>query len=34
MPRHWDPEDLISTNWLHNKVWIPAGFVASLLMKG
>nr|WP_227738589.1 MULTISPECIES: hypothetical protein [Wolbachia] len=19
MPRHWDPEDLISTKWLHNK---------------
>nr|WP_264338071.1 WPE palindromic element domain-containing protein [Wolbachia endosymbiont (group A) of Cheilosia soror] len=23
MPRHWDPEDLISTKWLHNKGWIP-----------
>ncbi|MDU8908524.1 hypothetical protein RYF00_00055, partial [Wolbachia endosymbiont of Drosophila bocqueti] len=22
MPRHWDPEDLISTKWLHNKGWI------------
>ncbi|WP_265034684.1 MULTISPECIES: WPE palindromic element domain-containing protein [unclassified Wolbachia] len=20
---HWDPEDLISTKWLHNKGWIP-----------
>ncbi|MBA8757880.1 hypothetical protein wCauA_03210 [Wolbachia endosymbiont of Carposina sasakii] len=19
VPRHWDPEDLISTKWLHNK---------------
>ncbi|WP_265034853.1 MULTISPECIES: WPE palindromic element domain-containing protein [unclassified Wolbachia] len=23
MPRHWDPENLISTKWLHNKGWIP-----------
>ncbi|MFP3033157.1 MAG: WPE palindromic element domain-containing protein, partial [Wolbachia sp.] len=23
MPRHWDPEDLILTKWLHNKGWIP-----------
>ncbi|MDE5061991.1 WPE palindromic element domain-containing protein [Wolbachia endosymbiont of Drosophila tsacasi] len=23
MPRHWDPEDVISTKWLHNKGWIP-----------
>ncbi|MBA8757679.1 hypothetical protein HCR18_00880 [Wolbachia pipientis] len=24
VPRHWDPEDLILTKWLHNKGWIPA----------
>ncbi|MFP3020952.1 MAG: hypothetical protein ACEY3F_06545 [Wolbachia sp.] len=23
MPRHWDPEDLILTKWLHNKDWMP-----------
>ncbi|MDE5061359.1 WPE palindromic element domain-containing protein, partial [Wolbachia endosymbiont of Drosophila nikananu] len=23
MLRHWDPEDVISTKWLHNKGWIP-----------
>ncbi|QMV47505.1 hypothetical protein HC356_01675 [Wolbachia pipientis] len=23
VPRHWDPEDVISTKWLHNKGWIP-----------
>nr|WP_320157616.1 WPE palindromic element domain-containing protein [Wolbachia endosymbiont (group A) of Bombylius major] len=22
VPRHWDPEDLILTKWLHNKDWI------------
>ncbi|XXB89273.1 WPE palindromic element domain-containing protein [Wolbachia endosymbiont of Zygogramma bicolorata] len=23
-PDYLDPEDLISTKWLHNKGWIPA----------
>ncbi|WP_265031678.1 WPE palindromic element domain-containing protein [Wolbachia endosymbiont (group A) of Tiphia femorata] len=23
VPRHWDPEDLILTKWLHNKDWMP-----------
>nr|WP_245611103.1 MULTISPECIES: WPE palindromic element domain-containing protein [unclassified Wolbachia] len=23
MPRHWDPENLTSNKWLHNKGWIP-----------
>nr|WP_265037610.1 WPE palindromic element domain-containing protein [Wolbachia endosymbiont (group A) of Anomoia purmunda] len=34
MPRHWDPEDLISTKWLHNKGWIPvsATFMTSFTM--
>ncbi|MBA8756367.1 hypothetical protein HCR15_04765 [Wolbachia pipientis] len=34
VPRHWDPEDLISTKWLHNKGWIPvpsAGMTSSLV---
>ncbi|MFP3016343.1 MAG: WPE palindromic element domain-containing protein [Wolbachia sp.] len=29
-----DPEDLISTKWLHNKVWIPVpstGMTSSLV---
>ncbi|WP_353288301.1 WPE palindromic element domain-containing protein [Wolbachia endosymbiont (group A) of Tromatobia lineatoria] len=31
---HWDPEDLISTKWLHNKGWIPVpstGMTPSLV---
>ncbi|WP_265034496.1 MULTISPECIES: WPE palindromic element domain-containing protein [unclassified Wolbachia] len=23
VPRHWDPENLILTKWLHNKDWMP-----------
>ncbi|WP_245611747.1 WPE palindromic element domain-containing protein [Wolbachia endosymbiont of Nomada flava] len=23
VPRHWDPENLTSNKWLHNKGWIP-----------
>ncbi|MDE5061458.1 WPE palindromic element domain-containing protein [Wolbachia endosymbiont of Drosophila nikananu] len=31
MPRHWDPEDLILTKWLHNKGWIPVSSTGMTL---